>query len=1079
MKKGYIVLLLICTCLLVSACGSALVVDSAGDEPDSNLSDGVCKTINNDCTLRAAIMEANVSDDISNITFQNVINIIPDTPLPALTENNTRINGEGKVTISGESYVTFSRQHNELGLHIGLEILDASNVYIQGMSINNFYWGIFIRAKDGSSTNNVIGALPSESGDLTKRNIIINNMVGITINGENASNNTVSGNFIGVDTDGITPRPNEIAGVQISGRANNNLIGSLSGTGISAGGNLISGNNGVGVVIYDADDNHISGNYIGSDISGTVRVDNYSGIRIGYGSFQNSIGYDLTGSGSMNLISGNEIFGIAISDSNNNFISGNNLGTNINGTQELHNTHGIWIEYGASGNIIGTDGNGTNDQAERNLISGNLENGIHINQDCISNVIAGNLIGTSINGSTPLGNGWAGIVTNGHNTRIGTNGDQNSDLLEANVISNSGTTGVNISSDYNVVSGNMIGVDQSGMNALGNSLDGILIYGNFNLIGTNGDGKADIDERNVISGTQSGAGVTIYGNNNTVAGNYIGTNGTGTSNLGDSQNGIVIGNGAANNLIGTDGDGVSDNIESNLVSGNGQGGIVLQDTSSNTIAGNLVGTDASGAAPLPNGYNNPSGIGAVHLGMNSIQNIIGTNGDGQNDSAEGNVISGNSGIGIKLSGTNTNNNVIAGNYVGVDISASSVLGNQRGIVLGVGADYNLIGTNADGISDIVEGNYIGGNNGEGISISGSFNQISGNYIGTDKFGTADLGNGSPGISITDNTTDNTIGGSVQKANIIAFNKNVGVSVAGLNANRVQILNNSIHTNDRNGIALDGPVPVGPFFTPNDSGDVDIGPNDLMNFPILSKASTIPGTISITGQIANGLPSTIFLIQFFDNDVCDSYGYHGEGKTFIGSLSQLTDSNGYAAFSSTFGGIVSAGHFITATATTDNKTSEFSECIEVTEGQVTYSQELEEGRCGEFEEEMKLTTFEVDPELLVLNFYVKKASAFPGSESEDPTEGMYSAFLGDIEARNCNFQGFTDRLYCNILIPESFLKTKQVLKIFFNDCGPPFYINENVTIFEKVPTPICSSDMNERDCIAAGGTYTVGANCTCP
>ena len=51
-------------------------------------------------------------------------------------------------------------------------------------------------------------------------------MIGITINGEDGSNNTVSGNFIGVDTDGVTPSPNEVSGVQISGRANDNLIGS-------------------------------------------------------------------------------------------------------------------------------------------------------------------------------------------------------------------------------------------------------------------------------------------------------------------------------------------------------------------------------------------------------------------------------------------------------------------------------------------------------------------------------------------------------------------------------------------------------------------------------------------------------------------------------------------------------------------------------------------------------------------------------------------------------------------------------------------------------------------------------------
>ena len=79
MKKGITVLLLICTCLLVSACGTALVVDSAGDLPDADPNDGVCITTNHDCTLRAAIMEANVSPDVSKITFKNITLIVmPD-----------------------------------------------------------------------------------------------------------------------------------------------------------------------------------------------------------------------------------------------------------------------------------------------------------------------------------------------------------------------------------------------------------------------------------------------------------------------------------------------------------------------------------------------------------------------------------------------------------------------------------------------------------------------------------------------------------------------------------------------------------------------------------------------------------------------------------------------------------------------------------------------------------------------------------------------------------------------------------------------------------------------------------------
>ncbi|MCJ7717788.1 MAG: hypothetical protein MUO54_14885, partial [Anaerolineales bacterium] len=247
------------------------------------------------------------------------------------------------------------------------------------------------------------------------------------------------------------------------------------------------------------------------------------------------------------------------------------------------------------------------------------------------------------------------------------------------------------------------------------------------------------------------------------------------------------------------------------------------------------------------------------------------------------------------------------------------------------------------------------------------------------------------------------------------------------------------------------------------------------------ASSIPASLSISGQIADGLPGTNFLIQLFANDICDPYGYHGEGKTFLKSINITTDSNGNGTFASAFSAVVPAGNFITATATTDNKTSEFSECIEVTEGQVTYSQELEENPCDQFDqEEMSLVTFGVDPELLVLNLYVKNPSGYPGQIPDDPEERVYTAFLGELEARNCNFQGFADRLYCVFDIHKNVINTSQVVKMFVDICTPPFYINEKVSIFRKEPNPVstCSSGLSDAECISAGGTPTCVVTCTC-
>ncbi len=1018
MKKILISAIFICTCFLISACGPALVVNSSADDPDTNVGDGKCKTSNNECTLRAAIMEANASDDISEITFENVLVINPTSALPPLTAGNTRIIGDGQVTLNG-NLITDPYPS-------GIEIKDSKNNIIQGLTIKNFWYGIEILAHNSPAQYNVIGMSSIGQGGGSQRNIISHNEVGVVIWGIDASDNIISGNYIGMRQDGVTPWPNE-TGIFISDDAHDNLIGSVSGYGVDQGGNLISGNAGPGIHISEGFQNHISGNYIGTKANGAAARSNLVGIRINNGSKNNIVGIRSSGEGSANLISGNTNHGIHIMD-----------------------------------------------------------------QDSSTNVIAGNLIGTNFDGSSPLGNGAAGILVSGDSSRIGTNGDGASDQLESNVISGNGTTGISLHSTGNQVSGNKIGVDSTGLVGIGNTYDGIFIDGYNNLVGTDGDGIADEDERNIISANATGlngsAGVTIYGGNgNIVAGNFIGTDISGNNALGNLEDGISISNLAFNNLIGTDGDGIADNLEGNLISGNGRSGIVLDNCELNTIAGNLIGTNLNGTNALPNGSNNPSSLGSVHLGQGSSQNVIGTNGDGNNDSAEGNIISGNSQTGIKLTGPNTTSNVVAGNHVGVDITASAVLGNQRGIVLGVGADNNLIGTNADGMSDFVERNIIGGNAGEGISISGSSNQVSGNFIGTDTSGSADLGNGSPGISITDNTVNNTIGGSSQKANTIAFNKNAGVVVAGMNADNVLITYNSIHSNDRTGICLEPPAPTGPFYNPNDPGDLDSGPNDLMNYPELTYASTISTSVAISGEILDGLSNTQFEIQFFSNAACDTPSEHGEGKKYLGSSTQQTDGSGNVQFLVTLPALVPPGSVITATATSDSKTSEFSNCVEVVDAQVMMEKaDEEEYPCDVFvAEDMRLTTFNVREESGQFIVYLKNPFPYPATEGE--VEWEYSAALGDISAEKCDHQGFPDRLYCVFYVPKTYYNTRQTLRFSSSLCVQPFYVNEDVTIFSKGPAepaepgqpdePGTCKSADQRDCIAAGGTWNADT-CSC-
>jgi hypothetical protein len=106
----------------------------------------------------------------------------------------------------------------------------------------------------------------------------------------------------------------------------------------------------------------------------------------------------------------------------------------------------------------------------------------------------------------------------------------------------------------------------------------------------------------------------------------------------------------------------------------------------------------------------------------------------------------------------------------------------------------------------------------------------------------------------------------------------------------------------------------------------------MNFPELTNALAVNNSIAITGSMVDGLPNAAFQIQFFSSPTCDAPSGHGEGQTYLGESTEMTDGAGNVGFLASFGQTVTAGHFISATATNSNNTSEFSACIEVTAGQ---------------------------------------------------------------------------------------------------------------------------------------------------
>jgi titin len=709
----------------------------------------------------------------------------------------------------------------------------------------------------GGAQNNTVG------GDTAgERNIISGNARdGVRIVGAGTTGNLVMGNYIGLDPGGVCDRSNDFYGVYIGGGAQNNTIGGDWTAGES---NVISGNL-VGVVISDTTtmSNTVSGNYIGTDFSGKIDAGNSAdGVGIIGGAQNNLIGGDTPGE--RNVISGNDLSGVLISDSGTtgNVVSGNYIGLNQDSTAGLRNSrYGVDIEAGAQGNTIGGDAEG-----ERNVISAN-QTGVRLRgSGTDGNIVSGNTIGAGADGLGDLGNEHYGvyIASGAQNNIIG--GDRTAG--EGNLISGNDSTGVFISDEDtngNVVSGNYIGVDITGMVALGNRFDGVSLTNDLhnNLIGGDTEG-----ERNVISGNgDDGVAFVNDAADNIVSGNYIGLASDGATPLPNAGNGIEMGGHAQNNTIGGDTPG-----ERNIISGNGRDGINIEGHD-NVISGNYIGTDAGGTDARGN-----AGDG-VYLSSGAENNVIGGDTPG-----ERNLISGNGDEGIALDGAD--NNTVSGNYIGVNASGTATLVNDGfGIYMGNGAQGNTIGGDTG-----AEGNIISGSHCDGIYIAGdttSGNVISNNYIGTDVSGAADLGNGEHGIELDFGTHGNIIG----PGNVVAYNDACGVYVDDETTLGNSITQNSIFANTGLGIELAE------------------GAHGGITAPEITATTLGGGNITVTGMACAGCT-----VEVFGNSTND-----GEGEFYLGSAT----ADGSGAFSLSLTSLPYP--YLTATATdASNGTSEFSE-----------------------------------------------------------------------------------------------------------------------------------------------------------
>ena len=452
----------------------------------------------------------------------------------------------------------------------------------------------------------------------------------------------------------------------------------------------------------------------------------------------------------------------------------------------------------------------------------------------------------------------------------------------------------------NIIEGNFIGLNADGASVTPSFNAGIEVLSVNNKIG-----GAAAPARNVISG--NGAAISLFSSRtsgNIVQGNFIGVDVTGAVALGNRGTGVIV-RASANNVIGGTEAGAG-----NVISGNLDGVTIDGDQGGPRIQGNLIGLNAAGSAALPNGR---SGVEAFSMPDTTI---------GGTTPAARNVISGHPQYGITVNASGATGIQIQGNYIGTDSGGAVALGNsQAGINFG-GARGGVIGGVASGAGNVIAGGAGAPPfTGNGIVLFGVFldgARIQGNLIGVGADGATPLGNASNGI-VVDGTRDVFIGGTEPGAgNIIAFNQAKGVEVR--LGNNIAIRGNSIHSNGLLGIDLGGFNMDG--VTINDSGDADIGPNLLQNYPLLTGANSAGATTTVRG-VFNSAANTTFTLDFYANNERDPSGL-SEGRTYLGAGSVTTDGAGAASFNITLPVATQGGRYITATATDPmNNTSEFS------------------------------------------------------------------------------------------------------------------------------------------------------------
>ena len=587
------------------------------------------------------------------------------------------------------------------------------------------------------------------------------------------------------------------------------------------------------------------------DIDGSIYIDAYHGAT---NTSVPRIIFDAAQLGSndvIDIINANDVFvqGVAIINSNADAI-------------DIRNSDGVVIQNNFLGNdgdtVFSNDGRGVevsssrNVTIEGNVISGNVTEGIFV-----TGVLNGedtvrvyrNMIGLDRTGQNVLGNGGSGI-----SLQNVANAHIGLDDSLGNYIGGNDGNAIRVFGIENlVIGGNVIGVTTNGLEAVNTNSNIVFSsQGSGIIIGYD---AAIGSTGNTISNSE-GNGISIFGsqsgiNDLRITGNYIGTDTTGSIAMGNLEDGINVGGIVSNVDIGEPIAGGG-----NVISANGDHGIFLSGTSvfNVRIDNNHIGLSADGLIELGNAQ---TGIGTSRSTTNltSTGFIVGSidTGSGEN----GNAFAGNGLSDIRLNS-------------GIDVQ---VLSNSFGVLSdGTVAVNNSTAIEAGGnvAGLIVDGNFIGAYQ-TGINLTASDTrdaEITNNVIGRVAAGQP-TGNMDRGVLLGSGSSDVTVA-----LNEFYYAQGAAVYI-NQNSSRNSVVSNSYHG-------------IGGLFT-----ELQNSANDGINSPLISVAEQLNSTtLEVSGDFnANSNTTYLLEIQLLEANI-------GDGSVLLGTANIQTNGSGVATVSYT-------------------------------------------------------------------------------------------------------------------------------------------------------------------------------------